>query len=105
MTFTKVRCLCSLFQLKLDVWKLENPKVEITARVSVPMNQQHSQNLQFSDFSLNSLSPSTKSIGGLIHANIPGTFLHMNTIEEYNALDLNDLVRAEAEKVASEGFS
>jgi hypothetical protein len=93
-----------ILQLKLDVWKLENPKVDITARVSLPMNQQHSQNLQFSDFSLNSESPSTKSIGGLIHANIPGTFLHMNTIEEYNALDLNTLVQAEAEKVTSEGF-
>jgi hypothetical protein len=23
----------------LDVWKLDNPKVEITARVSLPMNQ------------------------------------------------------------------
>jgi hypothetical protein len=29
----------------------------------------------------------------------------MNTIEEYNALDLNTLVQAEAEKVTAEGFS
>jgi len=41
----------------------------------------------------------TKAIGGLIYSTLKGTFLHSNTIEEYNALDMNHLVAEEAYKV------
>lgn len=63
------------------MWKLENPKVEIEGRISLPMNQQHPQNLIINDSSLKKVAKI--SIGGLITAPVGGTFIHMNTIEEY----------------------
>ena len=74
-------------QLKLDQWKLENPKVEVEGRVSLPMNQQHPQNLMVNDYSLK--TQQKKAIGGLISSAIKGTFIHLNTIEEYNSVDMN----------------
>jgi hypothetical protein len=38
-------------------------------------------------------------IGGLVSAQIQGTFYHSNTIEEYNAIDLNNIVSEESKKV------
>jgi hypothetical protein len=35
-------------------------------------------------------------IGGLVSAQIQGTFYHSNTIEEYNAIDLNNIVSEES---------
>jgi hypothetical protein len=40
-----------------------------------------------------------KSIGGLIASNLKGGFIHTNTIEEYNAIDMNKVVAEEAQKV------
>ena len=51
------------------------------------MNQQHPQNLMVSDYSLK--NQQKKAIGGLISSAIKGTFIHLNTIEEYNSVDMN----------------
>jgi Ubiquitin-like modifier-activating enzyme ATG7 N-terminus len=83
--------------MKLDVWKLENPRIEVEGRISLPMNQQHPQNLIINDYSLK--NEQKKAIGGLISSPVRGTFIHLNTIEEYQALDLNAVVAEEAKKV------
>lgn len=33
------------------------------------------------------------TIGGLVASSVPGTFIHFNTIEDYQAADLNAIVR------------
>ena len=44
-----------------------------------------------------------KAIGGLISTPVQGTFIHFNTIEEYNGLDLNRIVTEEWEKAIVKG--
>ena len=67
------------------------------------MNQQHPANLLVNDYSLRRTQK--KTIGGLISSAVTGTFVHTNTIEEYNALDFNELVRRESQKVLqNDGF-
>ena len=73
-------------KLKLDVWKLESPRVEITGSVSLPSNPNMPQDIIVSEQSFQGHRKST--IGGLISSEIGGLFIHTNTIEEYNSLDL-----------------
>ncbi len=66
------------------------------------MNQQHPQNLVIND---NSLKHSrSKAIGGLLSTKVQGTFIHTNTIEEYNAYDLERTIEVESSKILQDDF-
>ena len=84
LTFTK---------LKLDVWKLEAPEVEITGLTSLPGNASLPQDLMVSEQSFQESRKST--LGGLISTEIGGLLVHTNTIEEYQAYDLDALIQRE----------
>ena len=81
LTFTK---------LKLDVWKLEAPQVEIKGHISLPANSSMPQDLIVSEQSFEGYQKST--LGGLIQSEVSGILVHTNTIEEYEAYDIEDLV-------------
>ena len=84
LTFTK---------LKLDVWKLEAPRVEITGLISLPGSASVPQDLLVSEQSFEGHRKST--LGGLISSEVRGLLVHTNTIEEYEAFDLERLVQEE----------
>ena len=76
---------------KLDIWKLDTPRVEIEATISLPSNP----NLP-SDLVLNAQSLSKqrrKVIGGLVASTVTGVLIHTNTIEEYHALDVEAIAK------------
>ena len=81
LTFTK---------LKLDVWKLQAPQVEITGLISLPGNPSMPQDLIVSEQSFEGYRKST--LGGLISTEIGGLLVHTNTIEEYAAFDMEALI-------------
>ena len=84
LTFTK---------LKLDVWKLQAPQVEITGLISLPGNPSMPQDLIVSEQSFEGYRKST--LGGLISTEIGGLLVHTNTIEEYEAFDMEALIQQE----------
>ena len=84
LTFTK---------LKLDVWKLGAPQVEITGSISLPSNPNMPQDIIVSEQSFEGQRKS--SIGGLIPSEIGGLLVHTNTIEEYESIDVNGLIEQE----------
>ena len=86
--------------MKLDTWKLQNPKVEIEGRISLPMSQSTPQNMSLNDNSFKKTQK--KSIGGLISSSLNGTFIHTNTIEEYNAINFNEIVAEEAKSILND---
>lgn len=105
MTFQSTKLLVDLsFWLeftkrKLDIWKLTTPEVEIEATISLPTNA----NLA-SDLVLNAQSLSKqrkKVIGGIVASTITGVLIHTNTIEEYRALDFNQIVKKQQEILLS----
>ena len=81
LTFTK---------LKLDVWKLEAPKIDIKGYISLPGSTTVPQDLVVSEQSFE--GHQKKTLGGLITSEISGVLVHTNTIEEYQAYDLDQLV-------------
>ena len=81
LTFTK---------LKLDVWKLQAPQVEISGLISLPGNPSMPQDLIVSEQSFEGYRKST--LGGLISTEIGGLLVHTNTIEEYEAFDMEALI-------------
>ena len=81
LTFTK---------LKLDVWKLQAPQVEITGLISLPGNPSMPQDLIVSEQSFEGYRKS--ALGGLISTEIGGLLVHTNTIEEYEAYDMEALI-------------
>jgi hypothetical protein len=50
--------------MKLDLWKLENPKYSITGKISLPLNQNSMSKLTLTDDSLKLVEKSV--IGGLL---------------------------------------
>ena len=81
LTFTK---------LKLDVWKLQAPQVEITGLISLPGNPSMPQDLIVSEQSFEGYRKST--LGGLISTEIGGLLGHTNTIEGDEAFDMEALI-------------
>ena len=79
-----------LTKLKLDVWKLEAPRVEITGLITLPGNPSVAQDLIVSEQSFEGHRKS--QIGGLITSEIGGLLVHTNTIEEYEAFDMDSLI-------------
>ena len=77
---------------KLDYWKLETPQVDVHATVSLPANQNLPSDLILNSQSLG-MKPHKKVIGGLVTSVVPGTLIHTNTIEEYNALDIESILK------------
>ena len=67
-------------QNKLDDWKLDCPQVDIQGTISMPMSKNVSSNLVIDE---NGFGQKTKSTGGLLEFQVPGKFIHFNTIEEY----------------------
>ena len=84
LTFTK---------LKLDVWKLGAPQVEIKGHISLPGNPNMPQDIIVSEQSFAGYEKS--QLGGLISSEISGILVHTNTIEEYEAFNIEDLVQRE----------
>jgi hypothetical protein len=76
--------------LKLDVWKLDCPQVDITTTITLPMNQTVPSSILIDESSLTN-TPKTLKSGGLLQFTIPGLFIHFNTIEEYNSFNFQDL--------------
>lgn len=81
----------SFTKLKLDVWKVSRPSVEIEGKVSLPVSANAISDLVFDQESFSNYDPENfprkQVIGGLINSLVPGTLLHCNTIEEFQALD------------------
>ncbi|CDW71187.1 e1-like protein-activating [Stylonychia lemnae] len=69
--------------MKLDIWRLQNPMVQINGLVSLPMNQKNPQNISIDENSLK--QQKRKVIGGLLTQELQGVFHHTNTIEEFQA--------------------
>lgn len=46
--------------------------------------------------------PRKKVTGGLLQFLVPGLFIHTNTIEEFEALDLDSICEKEKSKISSE---
>ena len=84
LTFTK---------LKLDVWKLSAPAVEIKGLISLPGSPTMPQDLMVSEQSFEGYRKAT--LGGLISSEIGGLLVHTNTIEEFEAFDINALIESE----------
>ena len=56
-------------QKKLDIWKLEEPPIDVTATISMPMSKEISSSLVLNEASFTSLEETGKTIkttGGLI---------------------------------------
>ena len=75
-------------KLKLDIWKLTTPHVNIIGQVSLPNNLSTAQDVVVSQQSFNDI-PRKKVTGGLISFLVPGLLIHTNTIEEFEAFDLS----------------
>jgi hypothetical protein len=58
----------------------------IQGTISLPANKEIPSRLSLSDDSFKSLKK--KVIGGLLQSTIDGSFIHTNTIEEYQAFDV-----------------
>ena len=84
LTFTK---------LKLDVWRLDAPRVDIKGFISLPGSASVPQDLVVSEQSFE--GHQKKTLGGLITSEVSGVLIHTNTIEEYEAFDLDGLVAEE----------
>jgi len=74
-------------KLKLDIWKLTTPQMNIVGQVSLPNNLSTAQEIVVSQQSFPD-HPRKKVTGGLISFLVPGVLIHTNTIEEFEAYDL-----------------
>ena len=83
---------------KLDEWKLEVPPQDLRATISMPMNPTVAASLVLDGDSFvgqqDVETASSTTSGGIIEFQIPGKFLHFNTIEEYNAFDFKSVVES-----------
>lgn len=86
---------------KLDHWRLEAPEVEIFGQVSLPNNVNNPSDIVLSAQSFPDHGRK-KVTGGLLSFLVPGMFVHTNTIEEFQALDLKALLEREKTKISSE---
>ena len=80
---------------KLDEWKLEVPPQDLRAYISMPMNTTVASSLVLDgDSFINDQQAQEKqtTTGGIIDFQLPGKFLHFNTIEEYNAFQFSEVV-------------
>jgi hypothetical protein len=78
---------------KLDVWKLDCPQIDITTTITLPMNQTVPSSILIDESSLTT-SPTTQKSGGLLQFTIPGLFIHLNTIEEYNSFTFDSVSKS-----------
>ena len=79
---------------KLDEWKLEAPWVEIKAHISLPGSATVPQDLIVNEHSFQTGAQdgaAANTLGGLIQSEVSGLLVHTNTIEEYEAFDLQNL--------------
>jgi ubiquitin-like modifier-activating enzyme ATG7 len=88
-------------KLKLDEWKLTTPSVEITASISLPNNDNMPSDLVVNDQSLP--GKQTSVIGGLIQSHVGGILIHTNTIEEFEAFDVNGLLQEQWQELVKRG--
>ena len=88
-------------KLKLDVWKLSAPSVEITASISLPNNHNVPSDLVVNDQSLP--GKQTSAIGGLLQSHVGGILIHTNTIEEFEAYDADRLVQEQWQELIKRG--
>lgn len=65
--------------------------MDIEATISLPTNPNLASDLVLSASSLS--MQRKKVIGGLISSTIPGVLIHTNTIEEYQALDTDAIIK------------
>jgi len=86
---------------KLDHWRLQTPEIEIFGQIALPNSVNNPSDLYLSAQSFPDV-PRKKVTGGLLQFLVPGVFVHTNTIEEYEELDLEAILAKQHEHISGE---
>lgn len=77
--------------MKLDYWRLQTPEQEVLGQIALPNSINSPSDLILTGQSFPGVTRK-KVTGGLLQFLVPGQFLHTNTIEEFEALDLDSIL-------------